>query len=885
MPALIPVVIAAAVSSGAGAALLATGAAAFVTAAGTLTVLGTVVAGLVGSVVATGVSMLMAGGTKRQATASPDPISNAQDRKQSVRQPTAARSLVYGRARVGGVVVYASSSGEDARFLHMVSVLATHPIGGFDEVWINDTAIPVNDIGGDGMVTAGPMAGRVRVRMYDGTQTDADPLLVAESPDGWSEAHRLLGCAYIYVRLEYEADVFQGGLQGIGATIRGKADIEDPRSGVVGYTNNWALCVLDYLRSPFGMACAADEIDLPSFVAAANISDEAVVVDNAGASHARYTADGVIALDATRRDILSRMLSGGAGTLVYIQGRYRLHAGAYSAPTDTLGISDLAGAVRITTRAPRRDLFNGVKGTFIDPARSWQAAEYPAVSSIALTAEDGEPIWRDVDLPVTIDPIRAQRLARIELLRGREALTIEAPVLYRGLRYAVWQMLSVTIPDLGLAAQPMRIMSWTFDAQAGVITLRLRVESAAAYAWSFADATVPAPAPVSSLVSPLVLPAPAGLDMTEELFATRDGQGLRSRARLAWLPVPNAFVAGYDVQVRRLDAAGNGTWRSVAGTLGDAAVNVDDLADGPHQFRVRARSTVAVGQWAVLSAPIGALAAQPPAAPTGLAIQTIGGMAFLRWDQHPEIDVRIGGRFEIRHSPDVGGLTWAGATSIGDAVPGSATFAILPLKPGTYLVKALDAGGRASTDAAGISTTAATALTFANLSSLTEHPGFSGTRVNTIVTSLTLRLGSLGNVDPEASWDAIASLDGLGGVAPAGSYAFSGGIDLGSVKPVRITGRIKASVANLADLVDQRPAMVDAWTSFDGVAGGEADAWIEVRDTQDNPGGTPVWSAWRRVDQAEARARGFQFRAELRSFDPAFNIHVAELSAALDEVI
>ena len=201
------------------------------------------------------------------------------------------------------------------------------------------------------------------------------------------------------------------------------------------------------------------------------------------------------------------------------------------------------------------------------------------------------------------------------------------------------------------------------------------------------------------------------------------------------------------------------------------------------------------------------------------------------------------------------------------------------------MVKARDAGGRTAADVAAITTSAATALSFANVASLTEHSAFTGAGVDTIVASGTLRLGSLGLVDAVPSFDAIANLDVLGGIAPAGSYAFSGGVDLGVVKSVRLTGRLLANVVNQLDQIDQRPARFDEWTAFDGVAGGECDAWIEVRDTPDAPGGTPVWSAWRRLDQSEARARGFQFRAQLRSFDPAFNIQVAELSAAVDEVV
>ncbi|MCK8168214.1 hypothetical protein LXA15_17585, partial [Erwinia amylovora] len=77
---------------------------------------------------------------------------------------------------------------------------------------------------------------------------------------------------------------------------------------------------------------------------------------------------------------------------------------------------------------------------------------------------------------------------------------------------------------------------------------------------------------------------------------------------------------------------------------------------------------------------------------------------------------------------------------------------------------------------------------------------------------------------------------------------------------------------------------IDSWATVDGVFGGEADAWVEVRTTQDNPSGSPTWEAWRRLDSAEFTARGFQFRAQLRSYNPSYNIAVAELEVSVDEV-
>ena len=824
----------------------------------------------------------------------------AEARKQLIRGSVEPRQVIYGTARVSGPMVYATSSGPNKEYLHLIIPLANHPVAGINAVWVNNIRVPASDIDGNGYVTAGyygprkadrtifqpdeapdPQAGFLLVKIYDGTQTSADPGLVADSTDGWGADHVLNGVAYAYVRLRYDREVYPNSLSDVSFEVRGKRTIFDPRNGQTYFTSNAAV-ILDYLRSEDGLRCSDDEIDYPSFATAANISAEAVQITEAGALQSRYDCDVAFKLDRAPIEVMDDMLTSCGGSLIYSGGKYRLYVSAYDVPTDTLGVSDLAGDVEVATRPSRRDLFNGIRGTFIDPASSWQATEFPAYSEGPLITEDGEEIWKDAEFPCTIDKVRAQRLAKLALRRARESLIIRAPVKYAGVRYAPWQMLAVTLEDFGWNAKPFRVQSWSFDPGNGIVTLTLREESAASYAWTFDDLGTEGTLPNTDLVDPFNIPAPAGLALTEELYATRDGAGVRTRAILTWAPPGFPFTRGYEVQYR---ATGTDAWQLGAQTLGETRAAIEDLAEGPYEWRVRANSGVASGAWATLAASIGGLAAVPPAQLTGLALQAIGGLAFLRWDLHPDLDVRAGGRIEFRHTPELGSPAWVGSTSIGDAVPGNQTFTILPLKAGTYLGKAVDAGGRYASEPAIIAASQATALAFANVDTLAEAPGFAGAKTDTILISSTLRLDTGGDIDSEPDFDAIAAMDALGGILPTGSYTFSGGIDLGAVGNVRLTTLIEALVVNTFDNVDTRPLSVDDWRDWDGAVGGEADAWVEVRTTQDNPGGTPTWDAWRRLDAAEFRARGFQFRAQLRSYDPAFNIHVSELTATADEVV
>jgi hypothetical protein len=187
--------------------------------------------------------------------------------------------------------------------------------------------------------------------------------------------------------------------------------------------------------------------------------------------------------------------------------------------------------------------------------------------------------------------------------------------------------------------------------------------------------------------------------------------------------------------------------------------------------------------------------------------------------------------------------------------------------------------------AASIEASQATALPFANVTSVQEDAGFTGVKADVLASAGVLKLDSAGNWDSIASVDAVVDVDALGLARPSGVYTFSGGIDLGSVKSIRLSSHLLANVVSFGANWDQRVSPIDEWGRIDDVFGGEADAWVEARRTNDNPAGSPTWSAWQRLDSAEFKARGFQFRAQLRSYQPEYNIEVTQLRVAADEVI
>lgn len=162
---------------------------------------------------------------------------------------------------------------------------------------------------------------------------------------------------------------------------------------------------------------------------------------------------------------------------------------------------------------------------------------------------------------------------------------------------------------------------------------------------------------------------------------------------------------------------------------------------------------------------------------------------------------------------------------------------------------------------------------------------FSGTHSGTVydATGDVLKLIGAGLFDDIPDLDLVASLDAYGGVTSSGTYTFAGDADLGSVMNVRVTSELETLIVLANDLIDARTEDIDDWVDFDATDGAEADAWVEMRETDDDPAGAPAWGEWERLDASEHECRAMEFRCQLMTEDPAYNIHVIELSVVIDE--
>lgn len=815
--------------------------------------------------------------------------SEALSRSQMVRSPVAQRTVVYGQAMTSGPLALADVTGSKNKRLHLVVPVAGHEIDGFDEVYLNDVAVGLGSVDADGWVQDGKYANKVRIKTHLGAADQlADPDLVEEY-ERWTEDHRLRGIAYMYLAMDWDPDVYPGGLPNPKALIRGRKHILDPRTDATGYTDNFALHVRDYLVGRmtgyddlFGLGCDDYELDDDKFIEAANISDELVALA-AGGTQKRYTSGGIIRRDTPLVDAMGRLLSAGSGVLPYQQGKYHLFPAAATVAGPTLTASDLRAAIRIRPRQRRKEVFNAVAGTFVDPDDGWRPTDFPKRANATYKAEDGEERIREIELPFTSNKSRAQRLANIALEQGRQPMIVDFPGKLSVMAVGLWNVVNLDIVAPSGAKlfdnKPFRVIEYHFSEDAGV-DLVLREESSAAYDWVAGQETTIDPAPNSSLPDPWEVGQPGAPEIQEGLYETREGAGVKSKVTVASEPSADAYVEIYRFEYRLV---GVSAW-TVLPDQRVPEIELKDFAPGTYEFHCQAISTLGIGSaYSPITRKEILGLALPPAQLQGLTLSAAGGLVVLRWTQAAELDVRDGGQIEFRHAQAQTGADITDSVSIGEAVPGDATVAVLPLKAGTYFARAVDATPTRG-PAASVSTKAATVLTYTSLGTVVEHPVFSGTHAGTFVDGTDLKLAGATNIDSWTSIDAQSSIDYVGGVRPSGTYSFATVTDLGSVQRVRLTANVVARVVNDLDRIDQRLGTIDTWESIDGNVPSAADVQIWVSATDDDPAGSPTWSAFQRLDSAEFEARAFKYEARLASTDPSINSHVSQLGVSIERV-
>ena len=273
----------------------------------------------------------------------------------------------------------------------------------------------------------------------------------------------------------------------------------------------------------------------------------------------------------------------------------------------------------------------------------------------------------------------------------------------------------------------------------------------------------------------------------------------------------------------------------------------------------------------------------PPANIASLNISPVDAhTAELYWPQSTDLDVRVGGTVEIRHTPHTdANAVWGRAQDIVPAVNGSSTRKLVPLKEGTYLIRAKDSLGNYAAPA-GIPSVVVDLPEPQDLElvqTYTENPTFGGTFTQMFFSADEggIALTSDGLVDDITDFDEVTSLDFFGDLASSGEYQFASTLDLGAKYDVELLSVLQIRAFQPSDSWDERTELIDSWNDIDADDLSDTDVQLYVRSTNDDPSGSPTYGTWEPFVNNTKRGRGFQFKAVATSNNVAQNPLIEEL--------
>ncbi len=777
--------------------------------------------------------------------------------------PAAPHAIIYGEAKVGGVVVFKDTTDND-KFLHIVVAIAGHEINDVTKVFFDADELGFLQTKTEGLnevQTPSQYEGKADVSRRLGTTTQqAHPDLLAQSAN-WTGAHRLQGVAYLYVRLEFDADAFPNGEPQISCVAQGKK-LFNPATGTTAFSSNPALVLRDYLtNSDYGLGCSADEIDDTTFIAAAAVCDETVSL-LAGGTEKRYTVNGSFATDVAPEVVINDIVRSMAGSLWYAQGKFRVKAGAFTAPVLALTEDDNRSNLQIKTRHSRNEGFNAVTGKYRGEETSHETTDFrKVVSTTFLQVDNNEESIADITLPFTATSTMAQRIAKIMLFRNREQLQLSGRFGVRAFKVQVGDIITYTNAHLGFTAKTFEVTAWKFmPANDGTIEVEMFLSEISSSVYdAYADESV-FEANNTTLADAFTVPA-IGLTLAQDTRIINEHVVSLIRAtvtatepsRIDYVEVE--FKLSTETTFNQLGVGELGIFEAI------------DLQNGLYDVRARAINTIG-RKGGFTTAQINLQAQIDPPDNVATVGATINGqVTVLEWGAIDSLDLSF---YFIRHSIDTSGASFANATTSFEKVPRPATSVSVPARAGTYMIQSFDKVGIPSTGFASAVVLPAQLQQFGTTNTATEHSGFSGTKSGCQVVSGNLRITNTASAPSTAT------------------YTFANDIDTGAVRQVYATGfvsnnRFDSSLAQWDDLTGNIDSLSGLWDSLTANPQfADTDVVFFIGVTQDNPSGSPTWSDYQPFKAGQFSGRAFRFKVELKSTSVGVTPSVDELFARVE---
>lgn len=424
-------------------------------------------------------------------------------------------------------------------------------------------------------VNAGTYSGHAWIKYYDGTQTVADPMLLAKyaayPQRPWTAAMVGRGTCYAIVTFKYNRKVYTAfpavrfEMLGIplydprkDTTVGGAGSHRLADTATWETTTNPIVMVynihLGITLKPgviWGGGMTAADLPLASVFAAANACD-ALVDNGAAGTEPRYRAGYEVFVGDEPASVCEELLLACLGAAADVGGVWRFQAGDPSLPVFFFSDDDiLVSQGREKDPFPPPDsTFNAITGSYPDPNVQWEPNDAPAVFNATWEAEDGNRrLAINKDFPAVPFPAQVQRNMRALIKDSRRFLTHGLPLppeatVLEPLDTADW-----TSAANSYSGKDFEVAKTTENLRTGVVQITIRERDPADTAvvpGYFVAVAMPSAVPVVPAAQEVASFAATGTTLTDVGAAAR-----RPALLLTWDGTDQDGIRGIEYEVRR----------------------------------------------------------------------------------------------------------------------------------------------------------------------------------------------------------------------------------------------------------------------------------------------------------------------------------------------
>lgn len=407
-------------------------------------------------------------------------------------------------------------------YLHRLDVWCQGPVQSIGNFKIDDDKITVSRFDGNAKAVCRfyNKHGNSSQNMFSGLVTGAQDI-----------TSDMLGndVAYSWSRFLYRTSPDFQGEPNVTAEIEGLL-VWDPRVNpndptIKSWSDNPALCLLDYLTADYGRGLELSDIDLPSFISAANSCDALVTlpaedtvtlagdyynpisgsnmylsvnaiwpwqrVGQPTGQRKRYTSNLILESSNSTLDNAKELLKCMKGSLPFLQGKYKLVLEEEGTSVFTFNDDNILGSVslgwadrskrlnRCTVKFPNEN-----KGYKPDTV-SWPAAN-TALHLAYQSQDNGDDLHTEIELTGITDRYQARDLAEFTVRDSRTQEFIEFKAQPTALLIECGDIITVTNDILNIVAKDYRVRKCVINADL-TVTIKAQVYDADVYPWNLTD--------------------------------------------------------------------------------------------------------------------------------------------------------------------------------------------------------------------------------------------------------------------------------------------------------------------------------------------------------------------------------------------------------------